>query len=159
MDRVSDSELNGMLAVAKHGHDPITVKRLMAQLLARMDDGIESEDNRFARRVLLEYIQHAFQLILEEGASADQALGLVRRRGKYIREETAERDIQAASLVVLAMRSGKTWLDAVGDAANLLFPDGKGERAVQTAYSKYKAMLQDAPDSFLTDLSEQLINS
>ncbi len=158
MDRVSDSELNGMLAAAKYGHDPETVKRLMAQLLACMDDGIESDENRFALRVLLDYVQHAFRLILEEGVSANQAFGLALQRGKHPREDTTARDIQAASIVVLGMRSGKTWLDAVGDAANQLFPDGKGERAVHIAYSNYKDVLENTPDSFLNDLTEHLDN-
>ena len=158
MDRVSELTLNGMLAIAKGGSDPEAVKGLMAQLLACMDDGIESEENRFALRILLDYVRHAFRLILEEGATANQAFGLRTRRGQYRREDTTVRDIQAASFVVLGMRSGKTWLDAVGDAANQLFPDGKGERAVQTAYSNYKEFLENAPDSFLADLTEQQDN-
>ena len=152
MGQISDSELNGMLAVVQHGYDPKVALSLIKHLHACIKDGIDKDEYRFTRRVLLDYLEHAFEQIVENKASADAGFGLKRQRGKYNRADVTARNIQAASLVILGMRRGRTYLEAVGDAANQLFEDGKGERAVQDAYSNHLTSLESCSDEFLNDL-------
>ena len=86
---------------------------------------------------------------MEEGLSPEVAFGLKAIRGKYKRFDTHDRDLIAAAIVILAMRLGTKWKDAVGEAANKLFEDGRGDRAVQEAYKKHRETLQLLPSPTL----------
>lgn len=98
-------------------------------------------DAPFSRHVFDKFIRMAFEKIVEQGWSADQAFGLALRRGKRERENTIIRDISGAAYMVFLMQRGHKWLDARGAAANLLFEDGNGDKAMETAYKIYKEYL------------------
>lgn len=144
---ISESELNGLLAAVKFSNDPVAARNLVEYFYARIH-AVEA----YNERILLEYIEHAFGRIVNEGVSADHALGFKQSRGKHKREDTTERNVVAAAIVILHMRNGMTWLDARGDAANELFPDGKGERAVDEAYKQYKVVLSYMSSDALKEL-------
>jgi len=61
----------------------------------------------------------------------------------------------AAAIVVLKMRSGAKWEDAIGDAANSLFDDGVGDKAVQAAYAKHHEALNLLPTNTLAAIIPQ----
>ena len=65
----------------------------------------------------------------------------------------------AAACVLLLMRKGVRWLDAKGDTANLLFADGSGDKAVETAYTQYRSELKDCPDGDLLEILGSLADT
>ena len=147
LENASEADLNGALAAVMSAHDPKAAKNLVEYFYVRIRAG-----EPYNERILLEYIDHAFGRIVNEGVSADHAFGFKKKRGKHKREDTTERDVVAAAIVTLRMRNGMTWLDAKGAAANELFPDGKGEKAVEAAYSQYKVALSYMSSDALTEL-------
>ena len=144
---VVNSELNGALAAVKYGHDPVAAKNLIEYFLERFRDG-----SHYNEHILLEFLDHAFGKIIEEGWSADHAFGLKLKRGHYERDCTLERDVMSAAYMILLMRKNWTWLEAKGEAANLLFPESKGEKAVEAAYANYKSEFARLPDKVLLDM-------
>ena len=98
------------------------------------------------------WIVHAFGKIIEDGYSPDQAFGLKAVRGVHERPDTHDRDIVATAMVILAMRAGENWENAIWKAATALFDHGRGDSAVKTAYTKYKDALNLLPDASLTAL-------
>lgn len=143
-DDVTDDDLENALVGVKYGHDPIAARNLIEYFYERMSDG-----RGYNQRVLNEFISLAFTRIVEGDWTADQAFGLTLGRGRYERKDTSERDIACVAYVILLMRHGWTWLDAVGEAANQFFPDGRGEKAIQAAYTIYKSELGEYPDTSL----------
>lgn len=141
---VTKADLEGALAAIKYSHDPEAAKNLIEYFHERM-----SEDFHFDEQVLFEYIKHAFGLIVEKNRSADVAFGLKLARGEYPRPNTTERDAIAVAYMVLLMRNGRTWQEAKGEAANLLFPDGQGEKAVEMAYIQCKEYFETLPNETL----------
>lgn len=127
---VTDSDLNGALAAIKYGYDPTAARNLIEYFHGQFESG-----DAFNEKILIEFLSHAFRKIVQDGWSADHAFGLKLKRGHYERPDTFERDLIAAAYVILLLRNNWTWLDAKGEAANLLFPDGKGEKAIEIAYS------------------------
>ncbi len=157
---VVNSELNGALAAVKYGHDPVAAKNLIEYFLERFRDG-----SHYNEHILLEFLDHAFGKIIEEGWSADHAFGLKLKRGHHERPDTTERDVIATAYMILLMRKNKnknknknwTWLEVKGEAANLLsqaglLPDGKGEKAVEEAYAFYANVFACLPDQALLDM-------
>jgi hypothetical protein len=145
--KVEAANLQGYLAFVKYGHDPEAARDLMKYFHERITKGLP-----FNQPVLLEYLGHAFGQILNENKSADEAFGLKLARGKYPRPNTTERDAIAAAYMVLLMRSGRTWEEAKGEAANFLFPDGTGDKAVETAYSQCRDEFHALTDKVLLDM-------
>lgn len=143
-DDVSDADLRGALAGVKYGYDPTAARNLIEYFHERMRD-----HRPLNERILREYIEYAFARIVRDGKSTDVAFGLKLVRGKYRRKDTTERDVRAASYITLAMRKNVKWQVAVGDAANLLFPDGKGGKAVEKAYESYRDIFRNLPDKYL----------
>lgn len=141
---VPDADLNGALNAVKYDFDPVAAKNLIEYFHDRICDG-----EPFNERVLLEYVGHAFEQIIVHGKSADQAFGLRRSRGQREREDHTERDIAGAACVVLLMRKGWRWADAIGEAANYLCEDGKGDKAIEHAYSVYREVLSLLADQKL----------
>jgi len=141
---VADADLNSALAAVKYGHDPVAAKNLIEYFHERFKDGLP-----YNERILIEFLGHAFGKIIEEGSSADHAFGLKLKRGEYERESTLERDVIATAYVILLMRNRWTYLDARGQAANLLFQDGKGDKAVEAAYATYKDYFRSFPNDIL----------
>ena len=146
LDEVSDADIHGALAAVKHGHDPVAAKNLIEYFYERIHEG-----KGFNERVLLAFLDHAFGRIVNEGWDPNHAFGFKLKRGKHTREDTTERNIVAAAYVVLLMRRNWLWKDAKGEAANLLFPDGRGDKAVEKAYGQYRA-LECLPDEYLAGL-------
>ena len=99
-------------------------------------------DAPFSRHVFDKFIRMAFEKIVEQGWSADQAFGLAQGRGKYERMNTTVRDLSGVAYMILLMERGHTWLDARGIAANLLFDDGMGDKAMENAYKQHKEVLR-----------------
>lgn len=143
-DDVTDDDLENTLVDVKYGHDPIAARNLIEYFYERMSDG-----RSYNQHVLNEFISFAFTRIVEKKFTADQAFGLKLQRGGYVRQDTSERDITCVAYVILLMRHGWTWLDAVGEAANQFFTDDKGDSAVKTAYTIYKNELGDYTDTSL----------
>lgn len=100
-------------------------------------------------RAFVDYVEHAFARITEEGESTQIAFGLQLRRGKHPREDTSDRDFIATAYIILLMRKNWTWKDAKGEAANLLFPVDKGDKAVEAAYAKHRDELRICSDEAL----------
>jgi hypothetical protein len=146
-ERISDHDLKGALTAVKYGYDPVAALNLIEYFHKKI-----SEDGAYHTPFLLEYIHHAFGKIVEEGWSADHAFGLKLKRGNYPRTDHTERNVQVAAYVILLRRRKWTLLDAKGEAANLFFPDGKGEKAVESAYAFYRESLEILPDETLTTI-------
>jgi hypothetical protein len=144
---VKEADLNGALAEVKYGHDPVAARSLIEYFHERFREGLP-----YNERVLFEFLSHAFEKIIENGWTADHAFGLELKRGHFERPDTTERDIIAAAHVILLMRQNRTWQDAKGETANLLFPDGRGDKAVEAAYAFYKDALSHYPDELLTQM-------
>src|SRR5690606_2857313 len=120
--------------------DPQAARNLIEAFYERIGEG-----EGLNERILLEYVYHAFGLIVNKGYSADQAFGLDRHRGQRNRPDTFERDLAMAAYMILLWREGWTWIDAKGRAAELFFPDGQGEKAAESAYSRFKEGLGTLP--------------
>lgn len=140
----SHDELLSALEAAKSGHSPESARALMAEMLRQLKSG---------SKTIGPYVEnwaiHAFTKILEENWKADQAFGLLARQGQHERPDTHDRDLIATATVILEMRSGMTWREAIGDAANRLFEDGSGDKAVEAAYAKHHQTLGLLPTNTL----------
>ena len=142
--KVSDSDLRGALNEVMYGFDSEAAFGLISYFHERMLEG-----GNFDERILLDFVYHAFGKIVKDGYSADQAFGLKLGRGRYVRAATIERDLIATAYMILLMRRGWKYLDAGGEAATLLFPDGAGEKAVFAAYNRYQKVLREIEDEDL----------
>jgi hypothetical protein len=143
----SDDYLNWTLAAAKRGRR-VSALNLIQHFYSRIHGG-----ERYNTQVLLEYLDHAFGKILNEGSSADHAFGLKLLRGHHERDDTIDRDFVATACVTLRMKKGETWEAAVEAAAGRIFPGGSGESAVKAAYHEYKPMV----DQFTAAQLEELV--
>lgn len=144
---VSDSTLEDALAAIMYDFDSLAARNLIEYFYDRLSEGEGVNE-----KVLHKFLVHAFGKIVNDDASADVALGLKLARGKYPRRHTIERDVMAAAFMVLLIRQGRTWQFAKGEAANSLFPDGKGEKAIEAAYVKYREVFETLPDAILSEL-------
>lgn len=144
---ITDADLEGALNAVELSHDPVAATNLIKYFHDRF-----SNEMPYDEAVLLAFIKLAFRRIAEDGWSADHAFGLKLKRGHRQRDDTTERDVMAVAFVILRMRQGWRWSDAVGGAANLVMPDGRGESAVETAYAKYRETLSLFPDETLGSL-------
>lgn len=144
---VTRDDLNAALASIKNGHDPEAARNLQEYFHECMSSGYP-----YDRDVLHEYMTLVFARIVEDKRTGCQAFGLKLWRGGYDREDTTERDVTAAACVVLLMRKGVLWQDAIGDAANLMFPDGEGEKAIKVAHAQYKSEIEHYPDGTLLEI-------
>ena len=139
----SDGDLLAALAKVKYGHNPEAARSLIEYFHERFRDS-----DGYSEKILLELVYHAFEKIIKDGWTADQAFGLKLRRGHYEREDTTIRDVELAAYVIRRTRDGANWITAIGDAANLISDSG-GESIVKTAYSKYRATLEIMSDEWL----------
>lgn len=127
--------------------DTVAAKNLIEYFHERLDTRQPLNE-----RVLFEYLRFAFVNIVEKSWPGDTALGLKIEKGHYPRPQSLFRDLAAPGYIVLLMRKGWLWLDAIGEVANILFPDGTGDKAVTAACAKYKETLQELPDNELVEL-------
>lgn len=143
----SAEELMILLEITKKGTNPALSRSFMVIALRQLREG-----NRTIFPLIENWVIHAFGKIIDDKESADVAFGLTTGKGKRARPDTHDRDILIAAHVILDMRDNKKWDCAIGDAANLFFPDGKGDKAAEAAYSKYKDILGMLPDETLRGL-------
>ena len=108
---VTDADLIGALNAVEYSHDPVAARNLIEYFHERFSNEMPYNDD-----VLLAFIRLAFKRIADDGWSADHAFGLKLKRGHYLRDDTTERDVMAAAFVILRMRQGWRWSDAVGGA-------------------------------------------
>jgi hypothetical protein len=151
---VTDADLSGALNAVMYSYDPVAAKNLIEYFHERFSQAMP-----YNQDVLLAFIKMAFRRIVEDELRIDIAFGLAQQRGKYQREDTTERDVMASAFIILRMRQGAKWNDAVGEAANLLMPDGKGDRALQTAYEKYRDCLSLFSDEALKEMLPEALRS
>ncbi|MBC9070604.1 hypothetical protein IAI53_01355 [Thauera sp. CAU 1555] len=147
---VSDSDLRGALNVVQHvQHAPDAARNLIEYFHERF-----SNEMPYNQEVLLAFVKMAFQRIVDDGWSADQAFGLERRRGHHPRPDTTERDVMAAVLVILHLRKNWKWLEALEAVTGLLFEDeNRGTSIVRDAYAKYRDVLESLPDEALASMA------
>lgn len=150
---VERKDLNTAIEYIKVNHDPETVMKIIEYFHERMSNG-----EPYDRDMLHVFMAHVFDRIvngevMKNGTvaklTADQAFGLKLRKGQGNIKDTQDRDLKAAACMVLLMRKGMLWQDAKGQAANLLFPDGEGDKAVERAYEEHCALVECFPDEVL----------
>ena len=140
-DEVTRKELINTIELFKlHPLSPGLAKKLIGYFHERMQ-----EDEYVDSDLLYEFMKPVFASIMQ-GNTADQAFGLKLIKGKYEREGNYMRDLSAAAVVVLLMRKGVKWEDAINDASEYL---GIGDRIIMRAYSHYKEEFEWIPDSAL----------
>lgn len=153
--QVERRDLNTAIEYIKVNHDPATVWKIIEYFHERMSSG-----EPYDQDMLHVFMAHVFERmvngeIVGEGKqankklTADQAFGLKLRKGQGNIKDTLNRDLKAAACMILQMRKGMRWLGAKGYAANLLFPDGEGEKAVERAYEEHRALMECYPDEVL----------
>lgn len=151
---VTHDDLKAALASIKNGFDPEAAQNLIEYFHERMSRGYPYDEE-----ILHELMALVFARMVEDKRTGSQAFGLKLWRGGYDREETTERDVTAAACVVLLMRKGVLWQDAIGDAANLLFPDGEGEKAIKLAHAQYKSEIEHYPDGAILEILGPLVGT
>jgi len=143
-DEVTPAGLHNIIQYLKSNFDPELSKKVIELFHERMRDEID-----FDPALLHSLMQHVFAQILQ-GHSADQALGLKAIKGKYNRPDNTERNLRAACIVILQMRNGISWEDAVSDAAEHL---SISDRTVERAYKTYREGVETLPDDPLRVLA------
>lgn len=93
--------------------------------------------------VLCKFMQHVFEKMIVDKWKPEQAFGLKGRKGKYPRPDTKDRDYLIAANVILLMRKGQNWEDAIGNTANVFFDDFNGDKAVINAYAKNRYIIYE----------------
>ncbi|MHB1374773.1 MAG: hypothetical protein ACYC5W_17815 [Thauera sp.] len=151
---VTDADLMGALNAVMYSYDPVAAENLIEYFHERF-----SNEMPYNQDVLLAFVKMAFRRIVDDELRIDIAFGLAQQKGKHRRDDTTERDVMAAAFVILRMRRGAKWSDAVGEAANLLMPDGTGDRALQMAYARYKECFSSLPDEVLVGLLPEELRS
>ncbi|HRQ35479.1 MAG TPA: hypothetical protein PK361_07700 [Chiayiivirga sp.] len=151
---VTDADLMGALNAVMYSYDPVAAENLIEYFHERF-----SNEMPYNQDVLLAFVKMAFRRIVDDELRIDIAFGLAQQKGKHRRDDTTERDVMAAAFVILGMRRGAKWSDAVGEAANLLMPDGTGDRALQMAYARYKECFSSLPDEVLVGLLPEELRS
>jgi hypothetical protein len=144
---VTHDDLKAALASIKNGFDPEAAQNLIEYFHERMSSGYPYDEE-----ILRELMALVFSRMVEDKRTGSQAFGLKLWRGGYDRVDTTERDVKAAAFVVLLMRKDIRWQDAIGDAANFMFPDGEGDKAVKEAYAHYKSEVEHYPDGTLMEI-------
>lgn len=148
------ADVEDAVAVVKHDFDAEAALNLIRYFHYRFRDGglFDSVQLRPIERAFIEYVEYAFARIVEQGKSPQVAFGLNLGRGEYPRPDTTIRDVEICAYMILLMRNNWKWQDAKGEAANIFFPDGKGDKAVEKAYAEYKNELCQMKDDTLKDL-------
>lgn len=143
-DDVTPEGLDTIIEYLKCNFDPELSRKVIELFHERMQD-----DEHVDPGALYALMKHVFALI-REGKSADQAFGLKAIKGKYNRKDTYVRDIHAAAIVVLNLRKGAKWLDAIMDAAAYL---NISESTVTRACSDFREGLDLLPDDVLMQIT------
>lgn len=148
----TESKLQGLLASAIHGFDPDAAREagmiLIHSLHRQLSLGPEIHSP-----ALLEYLRHALERMVKDqkNVSADIAFSLKRGPGRA-REPRIERDLHIAAQVILFVRAGETWEEAIAKTAQLLFSTNSGERTVQKAYGYFHDAINSLSDEALLQI-------
>lgn len=156
-----DSDVAGALSSVIHGHDSVAADNLIRyfHFAFKSGDLFANCATRGSKEwMLIEYLEYAFDRYVEVKSvkSLDAAFGLKKAIGQRDAIDLSMRNMGIAAFVVLRMRDNSNWLDAIGDAANAFFPDGKGQSACEDAYAEFKDALQSFPSGTLKALSAQI---
>ena len=154
--KLSPDELQLELALADvtaRGYDPESARLLIEYFANRLDEQNRRKPlSACEAGVLCDYTGHAFRLI-HRGKKAGVALGIDPGPGARP-EDNEARNLMFAASVVLLMREGETWEDAIGEIANRFFSDGSGETAVRDAYAKFHYSIEGIADEHIQTLAE-----
>lgn len=154
---ITDGDVSGAFASIAYDHDSVATDNLIRYFHFAMEDGALFESyTKFSQkeRTFLDFIKRAFGRYME-GKSLNAAFGLTPGRGESHRDDNTLRNMGIAAFVILRMRNGTKWQDAIGDAANKFFPDGEGTRACESAHAEYKELFI----SFTNDSLQTLARS
>jgi hypothetical protein len=143
-DHITPEELDTKIEYLKCNFDPDLTMQVIEIFNERMQD-----DEHVDTGALTKLIKPVFEQIMA-GKNADQAFGLKVSKGKYPREDTFERDVRAATLVVWHMRQGTTWEDAITDTAEHM---KLTSITIQRAYRDFRAGSEYLPDEQLEQLA------
>lgn len=149
-DDVTHGGLLTIIEYLKCNFDPELSRKVIELFHERMQD-----DEYVDPDVLYALMKHVFARIME-GQSTDQAFGLKRIKGKYSRIDTYERDMHAAAIVVLNLRKGCKWLDAVADASETL---NISESTVKRACDDFREGFELLPDDVLMQMTSHYARS
>ncbi|TYP65371.1 hypothetical protein [Stutzerimonas stutzeri] len=143
---VKRNDLNTAICYIQNNYDPSITWKIIGYFHERMSQG-----EPYDQDMLHVFMAHVFERmvngeITKKGTrirlTADQAFGLTMRKGQGNIKGTLDRDLKATACMILLMRDGVLWQDAKGYAANLLFPDDEGEKAVERAYESHRVLLE-----------------
>lgn len=144
-DEVTPEGLYNIIQYLKGNFDAELSRKVIELFHERMRDDID-----FDPALLHSLMKHVFAQLMD-GKSADQAFGLKAIKGKHNRADTYERDLHAAAIVILNIRAGDTWLDAVATAAVHL---DISESTVTRACKDFRSGLDLLPDDVLMQISD-----
>jgi hypothetical protein len=136
-DQITPEGLYNIIQYLKGNFDHELSRKVIELFHERMRDDID-----FDPALLHSLMKHVFARIME-GQSADQAFGLKAIKGKYIRPDNTSHDICAAAIVVLQMRKGVRWEEAVANAAAQM---QISDRSVERACGAYKKSFELLPN-------------
>lgn len=142
-DDVTPEGLITIIEYLKCTYDPELSLKVIELFHERMRD-----DEPIHLDVLQVLMKHVFAQIID-GKSADQAFGLKPIKGKYNRPDNTSRNMRAAAIVILQIRKGINWEDAVTDAAGHM---AISDRTVERAYETYKEPFELLPDAPLMQM-------
>ena len=147
------ADIEGAANIVKHDFESKAAQNLIRYFHFMLRDGYLFDRVKLSpvEQIFIEYVEHAFSRIVEDGKSIQVGFGLTPGRGEHQREDTFERDIIATSYMILLRRNGWSWIDAKEEAAGLLFLVN-GSKAVEEAYSKYRVGFETLTDDVLIGL-------
>ena len=130
--------------------DPDRANELIRYFHERLQESREVDEqlHRDDAFLLEKYMTHVFAQI-RAGVPEAQALGLKLGRSKGS-EDNTDRDLSLAAFAILQRRSGKTWEEAIGSAAEAF---DVSESTAQRAYKQYRDGLGCLPDHGLQALA------
>lgn len=149
---VDEKDLIAALNNYVYSDDAISAKNLLLYINWCFGKG-ESPN----KTILEGFISHGFKKVVEKGLTLDQAFCFSKARGQYARPEHLDRDIEATIRIILLMREGTKYLDAIEDACAILCPDGNGDRTIKDAYDFYKNYYDVFSSEELNQQLDQLI--
>lgn len=156
---VQPKDVEGMVGLlkldpVKYGIDPDGAKNLIRYFhyMLASEHLFERVQLNPVERAFLDFVGHAFERMTKDGESPQVAFGLQYGKGKYKRGDKADRDFVAVVHVILLMRNGRTWINAITEAAGQWFSDDKGEKTIEAAFTnhqKHQPYLWNLPDDVL----------
>lgn len=142
---ISPQGLYNLITVMESLYCPDVSRKVIAVLNKRMQN-----DEHVEPDLLYKLMKHVFARIMA-GDSADQAFGLALRKGKYLREDTQDRDFQIAANVVALMRQGIRKSNAMMEIVEALALSERAVKRACRAHLESCEMLSDEHISLIID--------